>query len=686
MNNKIFHRTANTHFPKEITVFFYFIVLLGLYASPLFSQTGQWKAYLSYYNPTEIEEAGSNMLYVLASNALYSYNKTDKSLQTYDKTTVLNDCGIAHIAWCQKAKRLVIVYENQNIDLLEQNSNVVNIADYMNKSMTSDKTVYNINTSGNYAYLSTGFGIIKINVADAEISDTYQLGFQVNYSYIEDGYLYAASSKQGLYRGLLTDNLLDKNKWSRIGDYTARPKTMNPDNLALVKTLSPGGPKYNYFGFMKMHQGKLYTCGGTFATIQKGCIQVLDNQEWTFFQDEGISEATSLKYENIYTFDIDPNDSEHLMAGGRNGLYEFNKGKFTTFYNSDNSPIESYKGNEKEYELVTGTLFDNNGNLWLLNSQAPTQSIITYTADRKWVSHPQPLLMKLNDAGISNKSLGDLKNMMTDSKGMMWFVNNNWFLPSFYSYQPEKDILKAYTSFRNDDGAIVNVHYVHCVNEDLEGNIWVGTDAGPLYLAPEEIMSDNPTFTQIKVPRNDGTNFADYLLSLVDISCMAIDQANRKWFGTNGNGVYLISANNIGQIEHFTATNSPLLSNNIEDIAINESTGEVFFGTDKGLCSYMSNATTAGQGMTKDNVYAYPNPVRPDYTGPITITGLTDNADVKIVTANGTLVKEGRASGEKYKWYGIDQSGRPVASGVYMVEVATPEGEKGVVCKIAIVR
>lgn len=99
----------------------------------------------------------------------------------------------------------------------------------------------------------------------------------------------------------------------------------------------------------------------------------------------------------------------------------------------------------------------------------------------------------------------------------------------------------------------------------------------------------------------------------------------------------------------------------------------------------MSNATTATQGMTKDNVYAYPNPVRPDYTGPITITGLDENSDIKIVTVSGTLVNEGKSLGGKYKWYGLNKFGHRVASGVYMVEVATQEGEKGVVCKITIV-
>ncbi len=662
------------------------LLLLCLYLGGVAAQTGQWKAYLSYYAPTEIEQASGNMLYVLASKGLYSYDKDDQSLQTYDKTTVLNDCGIAHIAWCQGAKRLVIVYDNYNIDLLSQSSDVVNMAEYMNKSLAVDKTVNSIDVSGNYAFLSTGFGIVKLNVASAEISDTYQLGFNVDYSFVEGGYLYAASSQQGMYRGLLTANLLDKANWTRTGDFVARPKTMNADDLTLVKTLSVDGPKYNYFAFMKMHQGSLYTCGGETGTIKEACIQVLNKQGWNIYPDENISQTTGLKYQDIYCLDIDPKDPTHLMAGGRNGVYEFRNAQFTHFYNSDNTPIQSFVLNNKEYELITGMLYDASGNLWMLNSQAPQRSIIQLSADGKWSAFDKDALMKLNDAGFKNKSLGDLKGMMTDSRGLIWFVNNHWITPSLYAYQPSTDALNAYTSFVNEDGTQVAATFVRCVAEDNDNNIWLGTNLGPLMLQPEQITADNPVFTQVKVPRNDGTNYADYLLAGVDVSCMAVDQANRKWFGTNGNGVYLISADNIHQVQHFTQANSRLLSNNIEAIAIDNATGEVFFGTDKGLCSYMSNATTAGEGMTQDNVYAYPNPVRPDYAGAITITGLDEDADVKITTSNGTLVHSGRASGGQYKWYGIDESGRRVASGVYMVEVATAEGDKGVVCKIAIVR
>lgn len=128
------------------------------------------------------------------------------------------------------------------------------------------------------------------------------------------------------------------------------------------------------------------------------------------------------------------------------------------------------------------------------------------------------------------------------------------------------------------------------------------------------------------------------------------------------------------------------MNNQIESIAINHKTGEIFFGTASGLCSYISNATAPTESMNKDNVWAYPNPVNPDYTGPITITGLTYDADVKILSTNGALVCEGRSNGGTFVWDGCNREGRRVASGIYMVATATNSGEKGTVCKIAVIR
>ena len=628
---------------KVILPFYLFTFL------PLNAQIGTWHNYLSYHDIQQIQAAGDD-IFVMASNNLYQYNQKDQSIVTYDKVNGLNDTGISHIRWCRQAKRLVAVYQNSNIDLIETNGNVTNISSLYTKPIIGDKTVKSIRIDGIYAYLICGFGIVKVNVQRAEIADSYTPGHPE-------------------YPTTLPDE--DNSDYEKYID--------------IVKTLNPDGPKHNSFGFMRFVNGGLYTCGGGF--YKPGTIQVFRNDNWQIFEDEDINTKTGVSFEGAICLDVKQEASgDHVFVGARNGLYEYLNGSFVNYYDYQNSPIERFDGKSNEYQLVTSVKFDSNGNLWLLNSQAPTQSLIKY-GNGTFTSLSQSVLMKLNDGGFSNKSNGSLSKIIFDCDGLMWFCNNHWIHPALYCYRTDQNTIKAYENFVNQDGTAINeLSGVRCVAEDLEKNIWIGTTLGPLMLERSQINSDGTVFTQVKVPRNDGTNYADYLLTGIDITSIAIDGGNRKWFGTNGNGVYLISADNMTQLQHFTSENSKLLSDIVNSIAINNTTGEVFFGTDKGLCSFISDATETNTEMTTDNVWAYPNPVTPDYTGLITITGLTYDADVKILAANGALVAEGRSNGGTFTWDGCDKKGRRVASGVYMVATAKSNGEKGTVCKIAIVR
>ena len=209
---------------KRTYIFALACLLLVLPLRSFGSGIGTWKNYMAYSNVQWIEKGG-NLLYVLASDNLYTYNEKDNSIQTFDKVNGLNDTDIDFIAWNNVAKRLVIVYANQNIDMLTQKGEIVSLPDYYRKAMTANKKINSLYTEGGYCYVSTGFGVLKINVGRAEISDTYNLGFNVDYTYIEGNYIYAASSERGLYRALLSDNLLDRNNWKRTGDFVAQSTT-----------------------------------------------------------------------------------------------------------------------------------------------------------------------------------------------------------------------------------------------------------------------------------------------------------------------------------------------------------------------------------------------------------------------------------------------------------------------------
>ena len=621
---------------------------------PLYGQVGTWQNYLAYYELQNICEASGRQLFVLASNSLYQYNQNDQSISTYDKVTGLNDTYITHIAWNPKVQKLIAVYQNSNIDLIDTKGNVTNISALYTKIMTESKEVKSIVIDDIYAWLECGFGYVKVNMQKAEITDTY---FPNNPDYPKDLPSY--------------DEYKDLEKY--------RP---------VVENLNPIGPKYNHFYESVFLNDKLYTTGGYFLSGMNdfnypGTVQVYDGIDWMICEDD-LSEKTGYPYLDINCISVDPTDENHLFAGGRCGLYEFKDGKLLNYYNKDNSPlkpaIDQGKELDNDYVLINGIQFDKAGNLWVMNSQAKGVNMLLFTKDRKWEDYHQELLD--DSEGVS---LTGLRSMFFDSRGYLWFVNTSWKDPSVFCYNPSTNSLLKYNNFINQDGFSYSPTYVNSVCEDKEKNIWVGTNIGPFMIQSDEVGQENVTFYQIKVPRNDGTIYADYLLNNVYINHIAIDGGNRKWFATNGAGVFLIGADNITQISNFMEDNSYLLSNAINSIAINQKSGKVYFLTDKGLCSYQSDATEPSEEMTEDNVYAYPNPVTPDYTGLITITGLTYDADVKITASNGALIAQGRSNGGMFTWDGNDRQGRRVASGIYFVITATSEGKSGTVCRIAII-
>ena len=687
-----------------LTSFFLALMLMILPVSAMADAIGTWRLYPCYSNVTEIVPAGDDV-FVLASGNLYSYNVNDNSLTEYNKTTCLSGSNIQHIAWVPQAKRLVITYADYAIDILSLSQDVTTIIDYRDKQMTGDKTVNDIYVNGKHAYLSTGFGIIKLNVGDEYIADTYNLGYSVSYCYVEGSYIYAAAPSQGTLRAALTANLLDKSNWQNTGGYT--PKTTSQyiadthnncywaadSDSKLVKYkkeadgtytaastgVKPDGPNTDYWWRLTINDGIIYCADGQYSVetvgtlLHPGNVKSYDGTTWTQLENN-ISTAACSYYNCAQCVAVDPKNASHLFVGAFSGLYEFQGNKFVKYY--DRTSYAKTDGSETQ-NIVSSMCFDSSGNLWLVSYGSPYIAMLSASGEWSKYNHSDLLTDKYADC---------CEGMFVDSRGLIWFCSTRYEYGRIFCYNPKTDVLKRYDNFVNQDGTSYNLNYMRTMAEDKQNNVWLATKLGPFYISASDIVSGNEVMTQHKVPRNDGTNYADYLLTGIDIQSVAVDNANSKWLGTSGSGIYVISSDCNTEQYHFTTDNTPLPSDNITDIKLDKSTGEVFISTDKGLCSYQSYVIDDSGEMTKDNVYAYPNPVTPDFTGMITIVGVTNDAQIKIMTSSGQLVHEGICTGGSYQWNGCDQQGRKVASGVYMVCIATSEGSKGIVTKIGIVR
>lgn len=243
-----------------------------------------------------------------------------------------------------------------------------------------------------------------------------------------------------------------------------------------------------------------------------------------------------------------------------------------------------------------------------------------------------------------------------------------------------------YTNFVDTEGNSLFYNYINNFAEDHNGLVWVVSEQGLFIMNPTEAQSSSFRIKRPIVPRNDGTNYGDYLLESENIHCVAVDPTNRKWLGTATSGVYLVNADGTEILAHYTTDNSELPSNQVWSVACDPHSNKVYFGTSNGIVCYESDSAPAAEDYS--NVYAYPNPVRPDYTGWITVTGLMENSLVKIADVSGKVLFQTRSEGGIVRWDGCGLDGLRVRSGVYLVFASQNEngGSSGAVAKIMVIR
>ena len=389
-------------------------------------------------------------------------------------------------------------------------------------------------------------------------------------------------------------------------------------------------------------------------TSTKPYIMIYENNLWTNIDAAPLKNTVNVTVTDFSSIAVEPDDNKHyFITSASSGVYEFENEDFINYYNKNNSTNQGALGfTNPLYQWVDNAILDENNNLWITNDLVP-YSIKVKLANGTWT--------QLHYEGIGDKqSLGAIL-ICKQNPNQKWVLSRRegvgvgMFDDNGTIENPDDDTSVFYTSFyytEQDKKELIVPTLYFCITQDQNNVIWIGTDKGPLLFNNPSNAFNTSDFEcyRVKIPRNDGTGLADYLLDGEKIKTIVVDGANRKWIGTESSGVYLMSANGQQTIHHFTAENSPLLSNSILSIAINKTTGEVFFGTTNGLVSYQSDAAESTGAF--ENVHAYPNPVRENYTGIITITGLIDKTNVKITDLAGNLVCQTVSNGSIATWDG----------------------------------
>jgi hypothetical protein len=365
--------------------------------------------------------------------------------------------------------------------------------------------------------------------------------------------------------------------------------------------------------------------------------------------------------------------SGSLYAGSYGGgLLEIKKDNSFRIYKQQ-SALQPAIGDPGSYR-VSGLAADVNGNLWVSNYGAP-QNLLVKKADGNWRGFTIPFFH--NENAVAQIIIDDL-----NYKWVMAPKGNGVFC---FDDRGTLDVLSddrwRYLRQGKGNGNLPSSE-VYCMAKDLDGFIWIGTGKGiAVVQCVQDIFSGNLCEAVLPVVQQD--NFAGFLFADEEVRCIAVDGANRKWVGTR-NGLWLISADGQKVISRFTESNSPLLSNVINSIAIDPLSGEVFISTFNGICSYRGSAT---EGTEKHgDVLVFPNPVPPGYGGTIAIRGLANNALVKITETDGRLVFQTKALGGQAIWNGRNYNGEKASSGVYLVIASDENNKEHVVSKIFFVR
>lgn len=746
---------------------------------------GTWKVHPVFGTGIKnIVDAGSNVYY-LVDNNLYCYDKETEENQNYNKGNYLSDVTVSNIYYNAAKKYLVVVYDNANLDIIENSGRVINMPEIKNAEIGSTKTVNDVTFASGAAYVATDFGYVVINDTKFEVKESRILNQKiVSAAQVGNWVLLSQDNKiyycpVGKHAESLSDfgmaEANDNGRFVPIGDHsyflltgwlatctiseTAEGGLAFANNVVsqttasnvqrtkdgFVANFATGGNNFYYTfdstggnatrhdtddaellssqetagtwwglslnGVRRIEGGKssayikpdaltfshpfhsLYdnarkelwvTSTGTNYQISEQSyptgINALRDGKWT-----DLTPTPTIEGGGTYKPLFDPNDTTtYYLNSWWNGIYKVKGGKVTGNYNWTNSPMT----HPSNYYCHSTVAIDANGNLWAVqtgNTENPVMVLPKAKLAQNSVTKADWATPTIQDVVGSKRA-----SFIVTHDNVKVYADGNY--TGFVSVWNDGGNLSsnirsvASTSFLDQDDKAYTWTFVHALVEDQNGRVWMGSDNGVISFDPRSAFDTNFRINRIKVPRNDGTNLADYLLDGQSVNCIAVDGANRKWIGTDAAGLFLVSADGSEIIQQFNTGNSDLLSDRIYSVCCNPNSNSVYVVTAAGVMEYFSNSTPAEADYS--GIYAYPNPVRPDFNGLITIRGLMENSLVKIADAAGNVVKQLKSNGGMATWDGCNENGDKVKSGVYAVMASQHENDSssGAVTKIVIIR
>ncbi len=758
--------------PGFFLLSFYFSVhmLFGQALQPI----GQWRDHLPMRSIHSLALA-RNTLIAGTPFGYFLYTPSSKEINTFTKSDGLSDVGLRLISKDPNSERILVVYENANLDLMAGDQ-LRNITDLLKSNIQADKTINHVQWIGDDAFLATNFGIVVFNAQRVEIKDTYRPGNNgssviVNQTVLHKGLLYAATSEGLLKASFSSSSLADFRNWSNeeiVGsqDPIQRVVVWN-DKLVAERNDSvfqKSDTQWNllyaskkkittivvvnnqlYIGESAQNKGNFVvfeTTSGVpkilesqYLTYPTAFVQ-MDNQIWAADFQNGIVELS-----NNGTAPIYPETPDGIALGEghyADGLIFATAGQqiYSAVNNKRAAGIYKYDGNAWEnftsytlaaldtindlrsvvYYPYSGSIYagsyedglleitkDNKLNLFKQNSflSSAINSNDSYRVgglaldkdQQLWITNSgaqQGLVVKKKDGATKKFTIPfsyagyALTKIIVDLDNRKWMISPNGDGVFCFDHGENIDQIgdDKWRQFKQGLGkGNLPSNQVTSLACDRNGFIWLGTDKGLAVVQCTEELFSGSCEAILPVVQQD--NFAGRLLSEEIINDIKVDGADRKWIATS-NGVWLLSADGQKVIGRFTEKNSVLLSDDVRSIVIHQKTGEVFFFTKNGICSFRGTATEPETIQKKP--FVFPNPVPPGYAGTIAIRDLPENAWVRITELDGRLVYQTRSLGGQAIWNGKNFKGERASSGTYLIFVSNENNTQQLAGKIFFIK